>query len=322
MQSILVIDVMNLFTRAYCASPAMSSHGYQMGGCVGFLNTLKNLTYDMKPKRIYCVWEGGGSSRRRALYSEYKMNRKPEKLNRFYEDDIPDSEENRKHQMLVLLSLLKFAPLCQLYVSDCEGDDVIAHLCRGPLKDEEKVIVSSDKDMYQLLDDKTKLYNLHKKQIMTLDDVMEEFGIPAKNFALAKALCGDPSDNIPGIKGLGFKTVVKKFPMLATNDDILVQDIIDYATSHINESTSYRRVVESKEDVKRNWRLVYLGGSTLSSAQIQKIDSAVSSYVPKSDRISFMKILSKEGIRNYDVSSFFHSLTSVFIEKEDGVNNV
>lgn len=315
-QPVLIVDVANLFIRAYSAFPTMSRNGYQMGGCVGFLKTLKNLAYDIQPKRIYCVWEGGGSSRRRAIYSEYKMNRKPEKLNRFYEDDIPDSEENRRHQMLALLTMLKSAPVCQLYVSDCEGDDVIAYLCRGPLKDDDKVIVSSDKDMYQLLDEKTKVFSPHKKQFVSTDDVFAEFGIPAKNFAVAKALCGDPSDNIPGIKGLGFKTVVKKFPMLALDSDVLVQDVIDYASVHADEAVVYRRVVESQDDLKRNWRLVYLDGGMLAPTQAQRIDSVISAHVPKSDRMALVKNLVKEGIGDFDVSAFFHAFTSVLVEDE------
>jgi len=313
-QPALIIDVANLFIRSYSAYPTMSSHGYQMGGCIGFLKTLKNLAYDIQPSRIYCVWEGGGSSRRRAIYSEYKMNRKPEKLNRFYEDDIPDSEENRKHQMLALLTMLKAAPVCQLYVSDCEGDDVIAHLCRGPLKDDDKVIVSSDKDMYQLLDDKTKVFSPHKKMFVTKEDVFTEFGIPAKNFAVAKALCGDPSDNVPGIKGLGFKTVVKKFPLLALDQDVLIQDVIDYASTHADESVIYRRVVESQDVLRRNWRLVYLDGSMLAPTQAQKIDAVIDAYVPKSDRMSLVKSLVKEGIGDFDVAAFFHAFTSVLAE--------
>jgi DNA polymerase-1 len=285
-----------------------------MGGCIGFLKTLKNLAYDIKPNKIFCVWEGGGSTKRRKIYPEYKMSRKPEKLNRFYEDDIPDSEDNRKHQMLSLLTMLRAAPVCQLYVSDCEGDDVIAHLVRGPLKDEDKVIVSSDKDMYQLLDEKTQVFSPHKKNFVTKEDVFTEFSIHPRNFAIAKALCGDSSDNVPGIKGLGFKTVHKKFPTLGLDEDVLLQDVINYATTHADESPIFKRVVDEQDDLKRNYRLVYLDGGMLSPTQATKIDTVVSAYKPKGDKMALVKLLVQEGINDFDVSAFFLAFNSVMTE--------
>src|SRR3990167_9735177 len=143
---VLIVDAMNLFVRSYCAYPTMSAHGYQMGGCVGFLKALRRIVSEVQPSAVYVCWEGGGSSRRRALLGTYKLNRAPGKLNRFYEDDIPDSEENRKHQTLSLLAFLKCMPVCQLYASDCEGDDLVAYLCCSPMRNVDKVIVSSDKD--------------------------------------------------------------------------------------------------------------------------------------------------------------------------------
>jgi len=305
---VLIVDAMNLFVRSYSAYPTMSSHGYQMGGAIGFLKTLRRIVSECSPSAVYVAWEGGGSSRRRALFSEYKLNRRPEKLNRFYEDDIPDTEENRRHQQIALLAMIKCAPVCQLYASDCEGDDVIAYLCRGPMRGSPKIIVSSDKDLYQLLDEDTKLYSLHKKTYVTPVEVMEEFRVQSKNFALAKALCGDNSDNVPGVKGLGFKTVAKLFPFLGQPEgDVVLQDVFDYCHTHADESVIYRRVLEHEEEVKRNWRLVYLDGSMLSAQQAAKIDHAVQAFSPHVDRIGMVKQMIKEGVNDFDVENFFYA---------------
>ena len=308
---ILIFDAMNLFVRSYSAYPTMSSHGYQMGGCMGFLKTLRRLVNEIGPRAVYIAWEGGGSQKRRALYSEYKMNRKPEKLNRFYEDDIPDSDENKQPQIVALLSMLKNVPACQLYVSDCEGDDVIAYLARGRFRDKLKIIVSSDKDMYQLLDESTKIYNLHKKNYVTVEDVVEEFRIQPKNFALAKALCGDATDNIAGVKGLGFKTAAKILPFLSLEDDIILEDVFKYCESHSDESVSYRRILESRDDVKRNWRLVYLDGGMLSSHQATKIDSLIDTFAPQANRMGLVKTLIKEGINDFDVAEFLMAFNCI-----------
>jgi len=308
---ILIIDGMNAFVRSYAAYPSMSSHGYQMGGCIGFLKTLRKLVNEISPSVVYVAWEGGGSQRRRSLYTEYKMNRKPEKLNRFYEDDIPDTDDNKKHQLIALLGMLKKAPVCQLYVSDCEGDDVIAYLCRQKFLNLPKIIASSDKDMYQLLDDNTKIYSLHKKNYVTVESVISDFKVQPKNFALAKALCGDPSDNIPGVKGLGFKTAARVIPLLCQENDILLEDVFNYCHARLSESAVIRRIVESKEDVKRNWKLVYLDGSMLSAQQASKIDYMISTFVPKIDRMNMIKELIKEGINDFDVEGFFYAFSGI-----------
>jgi 5'-3' exonuclease len=289
----------------------MSSHGYQMGGCIGFMKTLGRILMEIQPKSVYIAWEGGGSQRRRKLFPEYKMGRKAQKLNRFYGDDIPESEENKKHQLISLLSMLNFVPACQVYVSNCEGDDVVAFLCKGPFREENKIIVSSDKDMYQLLDDKTKIYSLHKKIIVTAEDIFEEFRIKTHNFALAKALCGDIGDNVPGIKGIGFKTAASKFPMLGNDAEILLQEVIDFCQTHSNESTIYRRVLEHEHEFRRNWRLVHLDGSMLSADQISRVQHVVDTFSPRVDRIGLIKALVKEGVNDFDTETFFYALRCV-----------
>jgi DNA polymerase-1 len=282
-----------------------------MGGSVGFLKTLRRIVSELQPSAVYIAWEGGGSQRRRSLYAEYKLNRKPEKLNRFYEDDIPDSDENKQHQIVALLAMLKCVPACQIYVSDCEGDDVIAYLCRSPMKGVPKVIASSDKDLYQLLDADTRIYSLHKKTYVTEPDVLIEFRVRAQNFALAKALCGDTSDNVPGIKGLGFKTVAKMYPFLGTEQEILLQDVIDYAAAHQEESIVHRRVVEQQEDLRRNWRLVFLDGSMLSATQASSVDHLVNTFRPRIDKMGLVKQMVKEGIGDFDVEGFFYAFNCI-----------
>ncbi len=278
---------------------------------MGFMKTLGRILMEIQPRKVYIVWEGGGSRRRRRLYPEYKLGRNAQRLNRFYGDDILESEENKKYQLISLLGMLKFVPACQVYVSDCEGDDTIAFLCKGPFRDSNKIIVSSDKDMYQLLDDKTKIYSLHKKIIIAANDIFEEYRIKTQNFALAKALCGDRGDNVPGIKGIGFKTVAMKFPMLGNDAEILLQEVIDFCHAHSNESTIYRRVVDNEYDLRRNWRLVHLDGGMLSANQASKVQYAIDTFAPLVNKIGFVKSLIKEGINDFDTEAFFYAFRCV-----------
>jgi DNA polymerase-1 len=306
---VFIIDGMNMYLRSYAAYPQLSSHGYQMGGCVGFLKSLQRLCREFQPASVYVTWEGGGSQRRRKLYPDYKSDRKPGRLNRFYGDDIPDSEENKQHQLISLLSALKNVPVCQVYVSDCEGDDIVAFLVRGPFRDKQVVIVSADKDMYQLLGSNVKIYSLYRKKFITDNDLFEEFRIKSHNFALAKCLCGDDSDNIPGVKGLGFKSVAKKFPMLGSEDTIILQDLINY--SHTQKGEAYKRVTQNEDIVKRNWQLVHLDGSMLSADQAKRVEHVVDTFEPTVNKMGLLKLMIKEGIADFDVEGFFYDLSCI-----------
>ena len=276
---ILLVDGSNAFVRAYCAYPSVSSHGYQLGGFVGFIKTLTKLVHEHAPAAVVIVWEGGGSQRRRSIYADYKMNRRPEKLNRFYADDIPDSDENRVHQNIALVKALKCLPVWQLYAENAEGDDLIAYLVCGPLRQHKVLIASSDKDMHQLLSDRVQQYSFHKKRILTSKDIYDEYGILAENFGIAKAICGDASDNIKGVSRIGFKTLAKKILILRQRG-VIIDDVISYAMSHRDECHASAKICDAQATIRMNWDLVKLDVTSFPAAQINQVVTSL--QVPRS----------------------------------------
>jgi hypothetical protein len=308
---VVLIDMRNLFIRHYCTHPDMTKNGEQCGGIVGSLKAIRKIVYEQSPAQVVIVWEGGGSSKRRAIYSEYKANRKAARLNRFYEDDIPDSEDNKVWQMATLAKILKRFPVCQVYVDDCEGDDVIAYLAKTQYRDRKKIIVSNDRDFYQLLDDKTSIYSPQSKRIHTQEDVKKEFfGIQSQNFALAKALCGDKSDNVPGVKGLGFKTLVSRIPLFIADTELTIDEVINYCNVRRNDAKVMKTVTESENLIRMNWRLVYLGGQTLTFDQAAKVDAILAEHTPRMDMLSFMRDLVEIGVRTVENP---HDFVSTFL---------
>ena len=311
---VLIVDALNLFTRHYVAHPALNSNGGHVGGVVGFLYSVISLVERYKPSEVAIIWEGGGSTRRRAIYSEYKSKRRPQKLNRYYEKDIPDTVENRNYQITTLVHLLGFLPALQVYVPDCEADDVIGYMSKYAFKDKRKVIVSSDRDFYQLLDNKTIIYSPTWKKLVTFKEVKEKFGISPENFCLAKAICGDPSDNISGVKGVGFKTLSKRFPALRETASVEISDIIDVCNINISEGTkikAYQEIVESEDLIRRNWKLIYLDTVNLSASQIQKINYLIDTFTVSRNKIHMMRALIKEGIQSFNVDRAFLSFNHI-----------
>ena len=310
---VLVVDALNVFMRHFVANPTMSSLGYQAGGVVGFLKNLQLLSDKLCPSKIIVVWEGGGSTRRRSIYSDYKAKRRPQKLNRFYADDIPDTVKNKNDQVSILVALLKNVPITQLYVSDCEADDIIAYVVKEIYSDSNCVIVSSDKDYYQLLSDKVTQWSPGQKRFITPDSIHEKFGISVVNFCTARAIIGDSSDNLSGVKGAGFKTLAKRFTNLSSDEFVSVEEILNLSTE-LTSSTKlklFQRIVESESIIKRNWRLMYLGMQNMSSSQVQKIEYLIDTLEPPHNKIGLMKRLVSEGLTAFDVDSFFMSINSV-----------
>jgi DNA polymerase-1 len=308
---ILLVDSYNLFTRSYVVNPAMSSQGQQIGGFVGFLTSLKVLCERLTPARVVVVWEGGGATRRRAIYKDYKSGRRPPRLNRYYEDDIPDTLENQDQQIRLVIEALKCVPVQQIYVPDCEADDVIGYASRYLFSDRRVIIVSSDKDFYQLIDGRVTQWSPGQKKFITPDDVRSKFGVLPCNMALVRSFIGDPSDNISGIEGAGFKTMVKRFPELAEDKSLMVQDILTLAADRGPSKVKLiQNILDGEDIVKRNWRLMHLDISNLSADHINKIRGQVESYEPKKNKLALMRVLVREGVQSFDIDKFFMSLSA------------
>jgi len=309
---ILIVDGLSLFIRQFVANPSMNTKGEAAGGIVGFLGSLQWLVGQLSPKMVIVVWEGGGSRRRRAIFPEYKEKRRPQKLNRYYENDIPNTIDNRNHQVSTIVALLKNVSITQMYVEDCEADDVIGYLCRRKFPSDKKIILSSDKDFYQLIDEHTKVYSPNSKLFMGPTEVLEKFQITPRNFCLAKAVCGDPSDNIPGIEGVGFKTFAKRFQEIGTESDVTIAEIIEKANENRTKKKApkiYNQIVEGESIIRRNWSLMYLDTVNLSASQIKKIDNTIDKFEPKRDKMGLLREVMKEGLITFDADRFFFTLS-------------
>lgn len=305
---LLLIDSLNLFTRHFIANPTISDNGDHVGGIVGFLKAIQLLSERFVPQDVYVVWEGGGSPRRRAIQSSYKNMRRPQKLNRFYsEDEMPDTFENRNWQISTIIKLLNKSGVKQLYVSDCEADDIIAYMCNEIFTEQNKIVVSSDKDLYQLINDKTLQWSPGQKKIVDRDSVKEKFEVYPENFCLVRSFVGDASDNLQGIKGAGFKSMVKRFPEI-NERSFLIDDLIKLAEqkSEISKLKLYSEIANNSEIPKKNWRLMNLGVRNLAAFQTQKVDNFLQSPPQKKrDKLSFIREQNAIGIKNFDVERFF-----------------
>jgi DNA polymerase-1 len=318
---ILIIDGFNFFVRHFMVNDAVTNTGEPCGGVVGFLKALHSLITQFSPERVYVVWEqGGGCPRRRKIYPDYKANRIKIK-SEFKSINLPlngvpskqwikDDTENKLRQTKTLVDCLKHLPVCQIYISETECDDVIGYMIRHKLKNINalKIIVSSDRDFYQLLDEpNVKIFNpadksFHDGPIVKVKVAKDEFvEIPARNYVLVRTMTGDDSDNITGVPGMGFKTALKVFSSLSdASHDQTIQGLLEEARTLTLTRKKPPKVIQSvltcEEIIKRNWQLMYLSSGTLAPNQIAKIDYAIDNFEPRVDKLGLIKTLLGSGI--------------------------
>src|ERR1035437_516356 len=231
---ILIIDGNNLFIRGFCASPSLNNNGDHSGGVVASLKSMGAAIKLLCPSRCIVVFDGvGGSFKRKQIYPDYKAHRTGKiRLNRAYEEmsDPKTEEENRTKQYLRFINYLQVFPVNIMSFDHIEADDLIAYLALDYFKNSNKItIMSTDKDFLQLCNSKINGYSPTKKRIYGIPEVLAEYQIHPNNFVLFRSIDGDSSDNIPGIKRAGNKTVVKHFPWLQDEQVHTINEIVTHA---------------------------------------------------------------------------------------------
>jgi 5'-3' exonuclease len=309
---VLVVDALNLFVRHFVANPTMNDSGEHVGGFVGFLKAISQLCERTFPKEVFVVWEGGGSPRRRSILKDYKDRRRPAKMNRYYGDELPDTLENRNKQISLIIEVLSNLPCNQIYIADCEADDIICRLVKYNKSGDRSVIVSSDRDLYQLLSKKIIQWSPGQKKYITVKSVLEKYDISAENFCTARAFAGDSSDKIKGVPGAGLKSMAKRFPELRSPTHISVNDVIQLAKERLETKNLklYQNIIQHEQIAKRNWKLMYLDTVNLSAFHIEKLEFNIENFKPSANKMKVIKILRREGVSSFDVDSFFVALTS------------
>ena len=149
-------------------------------------------------------------------------------------------EDSFERQSYVIKEVLEELCVRQYEFDDVEGDDIIANYVKNKAADEKVVIVSTDKDLTQLISEEVIVYNPREKWFITASDSADKIGIRHDNVVLAKVLCGDASDNIKGIKGLGEASLVKYFPQIRERK-VLLEEIIDESARIQEERTRNKK---------------------------------------------------------------------------------
>jgi len=291
----------NTFIRAFAAIPTLNEDGLHTGGIAGFLKSLGYTIRLLNPTRCIVVFDGtGGALRRRKIFPEYKEHRQNKvRLNRIFEEaSTTESESQALARQLIRVShYIDTLPLTTIQIDNVEADDVIAYLALQSFKNSNVTIMSADKDFYQIVNDRIKVYSPTKKKIYGPQDVLTEYGVHPSNFVLFRILDGDKSDNIDGIKGFGLKTVIKCFPFLSDSTPHTVEDLYTHAEANKSKFKVYETMLANKSIVERNYQLMQLSDTIIATfAQLNIGD--ILKKKNKLNRFEFVKMITEDKLWN------------------------
>ena len=193
---ILTIDGNNLVHRVYWVANNMAKKSENFHVYM-FLNAIKSYTDMYRPDKVICVWDEKPDYRknkRKELLEDYKGNR----------DGDPGVHDKNE----LIKEFLQLMGIPSIYPRDYEADDVIGII--DSYFNDEHIIVTVDRDLCQLISEETVIYDPIRKFEINLDNFIEKLKYDPEDFIKVKALQGDKSDNIPGLKGFG-KVKIGKF---------------------------------------------------------------------------------------------------------------
>ena len=315
---LLIVDALNMYFRAYIVDPSLSTNGQPIGGLKGFLKILQKLVRETNPDHIVVCWDGaGGSQKRKSIVKGYKEGRKPIRLNRDIRNMSESEEiENKIWQQTRLFEYLNCMPVVQLMLDRVEADDVISAVAQhSQFRGWQKVIVSSDKDFYQLCDDETIVFRPVQKEVLNKLNIIDKFGIHPANFALARSITGDKSDNLPGVGGAGLATVSKRLPFLSESKSYSIEEVLDYCRESENNLKVFQNIIEHEERVRLNYKMMQLYVPTISVQGRQKIDHSVEEFEYHFNKTEVRKMMIQDGFGEWNWNDLFQKLKNISVNK-------
>ncbi|OFW80896.1 MAG: DNA polymerase I [Alphaproteobacteria bacterium RIFCSPLOWO2_01_FULL_40_26] len=259
-KKIALIDGYGFVFRAYHALPPLTrADGTQVGAVYGFTNMLIKLLAGLDVSHIAVVFDSGSKTFRNEIFPEYKANR-------------PPCPEDLKPQFPLVRKTAESLNIPVLEKIGFEADDIIATIAKkSAANNYEVLIVSSDKDLMQLVDEHVFMYDAMRNKFIGKSEVKEKFFVEPNQLLDVLALIGDSSDNVPGVRGIGPKTAAELISQFGTLEnlfdhlsEIKQEKRRQMLTDGIEKAQLSKTLITLKEDVEL--------GISLKDLEIKAID--------------------------------------------------
>jgi len=285
----LLIDGNNLLYRTFWAAnyKAKNQDPGNIAATYIFLRTLKSYADKFSPcDKIYCVWDKRlaypeSNFRAEICDTEYKGGRGDEKFKNVF-----DSLEK-------ILPLIEDLGIYNFYPHRMEADDAISWL--SEIVEGEKIIITTDKDMLQLINEDISVYNTNTKSIINLQNFEEVTDINnPKNYLMFRCFTGDKSDNIPGVSGIGPKTLLKHVSNLHNEKIYELDTLWETCNNKIDESKTYKKILDNQNIISDNWKLMNLKLLDIPAQTKSNIRKIMESQVSELNKAEFRRLFMED----------------------------
>lgn len=238
---LVLVDGSGYIFRAYHALPPLSRpDGTPVGAVLGFCNMLVKLKETIHADYLAVIFDAARITFRNEIYADYKAHRPPAP-----EDLVP--------QFAIVREATRALNIPAIEMSNYEADDIIAcYAKQGVAEGMDVLVVSSDKDLMQLIADGVSLYDPMKQKPIGPEQVLEKFGVTPDKVTHVQALIGDSVDNVPGIPGIGPKTAAELINQYGTLEELLAR------ASEIKQPKRRESLIEYADKARISFRLVQL----------------------------------------------------------------
>lgn len=273
-RKLLLIDGHNLLFRMFYGMPDRfySTEGIKYNALYGFVCAIDRVVRMIHPTHMFVSFDSPDCGDRRELDADYKANR-PD-----YSGLSP--EECPFTQLPAIYAALERMRVPFSEIHGCEADDVIASYAMTYSDEYEIVILSTDRDYWQLISENVSILNYHgyESTLITPQSVRQKYGIEPSQFADWKCLVGDKSDNIVGVHGIGPKNAAVLLSRFGSLDCLLEH------TDEIERSSVRRNICEARERILLNRRLIRLEGN---APLPQPVDKLVLDYAKPEEAMDY-----------------------------------
>ena len=298
---IYLIDGSGYIFRAFYALPPLirKSDGMPVGAVSGFCNMLykfleesRSKSHTERPTHMAVIFDSARKNFRNDIYPEYKANRSETP-----EDLIP--------QFSFIREAVRAFNLPSIELENYEADDLIATYKKEALKQGLKVkIISSDKDLMQLIDNETTLFDSMKNKDIGIEEVKEKFGVTPDKVIEVQSLAGDSSDNIPGVPSIGVKTAAELINEFGSVENLIKN------VEKIKQPKRRQTIIDNKENAIISKKLVTLKDNvpiveSINDFKLKEID--LKKIIPFLKKMEFSRLLERieknHGEKTHDVNS-------------------
>ena len=274
MKNLFLIDGSGFIFRAFYAIPLLTnSQGIPINAVYGYCNMILNIYEKFKPEQMIVVFDTKKKTFRSDIYKEYKSNR-------------TDPPEELIPQFSIIRDATDALQIPRLEIDGYEADDIIAtYTKQAEERGVSVTIISSDKDLMQLVNKNTKMYDSMKDKFIGVKEVKEKFGVEPSKIIDVQALAGDRIDNIPGVSGIGVKTAAELINNFNSLENVLAK------VNEIKQPKRRQILIDEKDKALISKKLVTLK----CNVDIKKYDLNLFQGINQKTALKFFQ---KHGFKN------------------------